>query len=186
MEQTHENLRKYLLENNYVFIKNFIDKDRAIDISNQFNSAEKEQEYNNVNKTVLYNFKPCLELLCEKTPLISSILGEPVLPTYAYNRQYNNSARLKMHTDRGACEITLSVHLDSDKKHAWPLWIKTPKGEDKSVIFESGDAVMYFGCITFHWRKYFQGDWYNQTMIHYVKSNGENSHRYFDLYDTSS
>ena len=178
----YQNLKEHLFTNNYALIKNFISKERALDISNEFMQMVLVQETPETN--ALYNFLPSLELLCEKTPLISSIIGEYVLPTYTYTRQYKNSSKLKVHKDRGSCEITLSIHLDSDKQCDWPLWIKTPSGEDKSILFENGDAVMYFGCDTFHWRDVYSGSWYNQTMIHYVTSNGKNSHRYFDLFDS--
>lgn len=179
-----QNLRKYLFENNYVVLKNFIDKDRSVEISKQFKKAERRNDAVIDKSTALYNFMPSLELLCEKTPIISEILGEYVLPTYTFTRQYEKGSELKIHKDRGSCEITLTVHLDSDGSYPWPISIQTLSGENKSIIFSHGDAMMYFGCESWHWREKYQGMWYNQTMLHYVRSKGSQSHRYFDKIDT--
>lgn len=180
MKMDSEKLKNYLFKNNYVVIKNFIDRDRAIDMSNTFRKSKRNRDSVIDHSTSLYNFMPSLELLCEKTPIISEIVGEYVLPTYTFTRQYERNSDLVIHKDRGSCEITLSIHLDSDQSCSWPIWVQTPNGENKSIVFNSGDAMMYFGCETFHWREKYNGMWYNQTMLHYVRSNGPESHRYFD------
>lgn len=175
-----QNLRKYLFENNYVFLKNFIDQERSIKISNEFKKSKRKNDNDVEKSSSLYNFMPSLEILCEKTPIISEILGEYVLPTYTFTRRYEKDSELRIHKDRESCEITLTVHLDSDRLHSWPIWIKTPSGQNKSIVFSPGDAMMYFGCESLHWREKYQGMWYNQTMLHYVRSKGSQSHRYFD------
>ena len=180
----NKNLTKYLFENNYVVIKNFIDESRSIAISNEFKKADRRKDAVIEKSTSLYNFMPSLELLCEKTPIISEIVGEYVLPTYTFTRRYEKDSELPIHKDRGSCEITLTVHLDSDGSHSWPISIQTPSGENKSIVFSHGDAMLYFGCESWHWREKYQGTWYNQTMLHYVRSNGSQSHRYFDKIDT--
>jgi predicted 2-oxoglutarate/Fe(II)-dependent dioxygenase YbiX len=68
--------------------------------------------------------------------------------------------------------------LGGDKP--WPIWIKTPEGEDRSVELNSGDAMMYRGTIAEHWRDQYQGDEYVQVFLHYVRSRGECAYTYFD------
>lgn len=171
-----------LLENNYLIIPNFISSYKASNLKEEF---EKYCELNNIQgdeqskqSSSNYNYISFLELLCEKTPEVSSILEETVLPTYAYARVYKNQGELSPHTDRDACEISLTLHLGGDKP--WPIWIKTPSGEDKSVDLMPGDAMMYFGCTSEHWREKYDGQKYTQVFLHYVRSRGDKFYSYFD------
>jgi hypothetical protein len=116
--------------------------------------------------------------LCEKTPEVSSIIGETVLPTYVYSRVYKQESKLVKHTDRDACEISLTLHLNGDSE--WPIFILTPSGETRSVILNPGDVMIYRGCIAPHWRETFNGEWYTQVFLHYVLSRGKRSYAYFD------
>lgn len=168
--------------NNYIYLPNFIDSDTAKQLAIEF----KEFTINNnstgdgqaPNSSVEYNYIGFLELLCEKTPEVSKFLGEKVLPTYSYARIYKEDSDLKKHSDREACEISLTIHLDSDCD--WPIYIKKPNGEEVSLNLKSGDAMMYLGCEAEHWREQFQGKEYIQVFLHYVKSRGKNSFAYFD------
>ena len=116
--------------------------------------------------------------MCEKTPEISEILEETVLPTYTYARVYKNGSILEKHKDRDACEISLTLHLGGD--NPWPICIKTPEGENNCVVIEPGDAIMYRGTIAEHWRDAYVGEEYVQVFLHYVRSRGECSYTYFD------
>ena len=117
-------------------------------------------------------------MLCEKTPEVSSLLEETVLPTYSYARVYKEGSILEKHTDRDACEISLTLHLDGD--FPWPIWIETPQQEKKFVSLNPGDAMLYLGRIAPHWRDEYKGNYYSQVFLHYVKSRGECSYAYFD------
>lgn len=171
-----------LEKNNYIIIPNFISKERASEIGKEF-KAHCENVSPGGDDSVptsecVYNFLPILELMCEKTHQISSILEEPVLPTYCYSRLYKNGNILHKHTDRDACEISLTVHLCGDKP--WKIWIETPEGDSKSVSLEPGDAMMYFGITAPHWRDEYNGEYYCQSFIHYVRSRGDKLYTYFD------
>jgi hypothetical protein len=174
----NENLSK----NNYLIIPNFISSYKANKLSEEF------KEYCNTNNIggdgqsplsqSLYNYISFLEILCEKTPEVSDILEETVLPTYTYSRMYKRGSILTPHTDRDACEISLTLHLGSDK--SWPIWIKTPEGENRCVNLNPGDAMLYLGKIAEHWRDEYEGEWYTQVFLHYVRSRGNCSYAYFD------
>lgn len=176
------NAKESLFSNNYFVIPNFIDSQKAKELAAQFKTYCEENNVGNdeqaPNSMVCYNYKPFLEILCDKTSEINLGLGEPVLPTYVYSRVYKNDSVLTPHVDRHACEISITVHLDGDS--TWPIWIKTPNDEHRSVMLYSGDAMVYLGCQAEHWREKYEGEWYAQMFLHYVRSNGDNASHYFD------
>lgn len=175
-------MNKKLIENNYIILPDFISKERSSNLSFEFlthckqnNLEGDEQAPNSFSE---YNYTPFLELLCEKTPEVSSIIGETVLPTYAYSRVYKNGSELLCHTDRDACEISLTLHLHGDSN--WPIWIETPSGEERCVELNPGDAMVYLGKIAPHWRESYDGEYYTQVFLHYVRSRGDCAYAYFD------
>lgn len=174
-----------LIENNYLVIPNFISPDRAKDLADEFKTYCENNEFPGDNQApnshAIYNHISFLELLCEKTPEVSSLLEETVLPTYSYARVYKEGSVLEKHTDREACEISLTLHLDGDQP--WPICIETPEKEQRSVSLNPGDAMLYLGRIASHWRDEYKGNYYSQVFLHYVKSRGECSYAYFDNRD---
>lgn len=175
-------MKKSLIENNYIVLPNFISKERASNLSFEFLTHCKENDLGGdeqaPNSYSKYNYISFLELLCEKTPEISSAIGESVLPTYNYARVYKNGSELVRHTDRDACEISVTLHLHGDS--AWPIWIETPSGEQRSIDLNPGDAMIYLGRIAPHWRDSYGGEYYTQVFLHYVRSRGDCSYAYFD------
>jgi hypothetical protein len=105
-------------------------------------------------------------------------LGEKVLPTYTYARVYKEGSELLRHRDRPACEISLTLNLSKDSD--WPIYFQRSDGSETSVELEPGDAVMYLGCQSDHWRNKFQGNECVQLFMHYVRSFGAKSWAYFD------
>jgi Rps23 Pro-64 3,4-dihydroxylase Tpa1-like proline 4-hydroxylase len=171
-----------LIKNNYIVLPNFISKERASNLSFDFVKYCKENDLDGdsqaPNSYSAYNYLPFLELLCEKTPEISSTIGETVLPTYVYSRVYKNGSELVRHTDRDACEISITLHLHGDSP--WPIWIETPSGEQRSVDLNPGDAMIYLGKTAPHWRERYGGEYYTQVFLHYVRSRGDCAYAYFD------
>lgn len=171
-----------LSDNNYVYIPNFIDPNRAKELAKEFIRFSKENclhgDDQAPNSNASYNYYKFLELLCEKTPEVSKFLGEPVLPTYSYARVYHKDSVLERHRDRHACEISVTLNLSGDSK--WPIYIQKPNGEEVELNLESGEGMMYLGCEADHWRHKFNGEEYVQVFLHYVRSNGENAWAVFD------
>lgn len=171
-----------LIENNYLIIPNFISPERSKILSDEFKLyCEKENllgDDQSPNSHSIYNHISFLELLCEKTPEVSTLIEETVLPTYSYARVYKEGSVLEKHVDRDACEISLTLHLDGD--YPWPIWIETPQQEKKFVSLNPGDAMIYLGRIAPHWREEYKGSYYSQVFLHYVRSRGECSYAYFD------
>jgi predicted 2-oxoglutarate/Fe(II)-dependent dioxygenase YbiX len=175
-------MNQKLLYNNYIIIPNFVSSYRANKLKDEFvefsqrNNLKGDSQIPNSHSD--YNYISFLELLCEKTPEVSEILEETVLPTYTYARVYKNGSILEKHSDRDSCEISLTLHLGGDRP--WLIWIKTPEGEDRSVELKPGDAMMYLGTIAEHWRDEYDGEEYVQVFLHYVRSRGKCAYTYFD------
>lgn len=171
-----------LTENNYIYIPNFISEAAAKVMASNFKSHCEENKIcgdnQAPNSSSDYNFIDFLEMLCDKVPTVSSIIGETVLPTYSYARVYKNGSVLERHRDRDACEISLTVHLDGDAE--WPIYIETPDGKEVELNLKCGDAMLYLGCAADHWRNQFVGREYVQVFLHYVRSRGDKSYAYFD------
>lgn len=168
--------------NDYTIVRNFIDQERAIKLGYEFMRFCEEHDAAGDNQAVnsnsVHNYLPFLELLCEKTPEVSKIVGETVLPTYVYSRVYKNGSDLKRHTDKDECEISLTLNLCADRP--WKIWIETPRGEKRSVMLAPGDAMFYHGCNAPHWRDNYTGTYYTQAFLHYVYSRGDRVNSYFD------
>lgn len=174
--------KEELWSNNYTIIPRFLDSCSAKELSDEFMEFARREGLDGDEQVPqsqsTYNYLPFLELLCQKSPEVSIAIGETVLPTYTYARVYKNGAILKGHTDRDACEISLTVHLDGDEE--WPIWIETPDGKEVRVSLNPGDAMIYLGCTARHWREEYKGNWYTQCFLHYVRSRGDKVHAAFD------
>ena len=88
--------------------------------------------------------------------------------TYYYDRFYNPGQELTKHADRDVCEISVTVHVSTNLEGEdadWPIWVKTPDtytdetkasvlvpGENRAVILQPGDGMIYKGCERPHWR----------------------------------
>lgn len=106
-------------------------------------------------------------------PTIEAIVGEELLPTYSYARLYSNGDILKKHTDRPACEVSVTIQLGRSHNYSWPIYM----GEQRYDLAE-GDGVIYSGCDVEHWRDICDGpkDYYSgQVFLHYVRKNGQYS-----------
>ncbi len=141
---------------------------------------------------------------------LEKIIGSDLANTYYYDRFYFPGQELTKHADRDACEISVTVHISTNLSTPWPIWIKTPdtydnpntkaniisKGENRSVILNPGDGMVYKGCERPHWRdpmpteyertwygrrKEKNGLYYHQVFFHYVLANGYRAHFAGDL-----
>jgi hypothetical protein len=175
-------MNQTLVDNNYLVVPGFISKERAESLRQEFYVLERnggwEKDHQAPNSPAMYNFKPFLELLCEKTPEVSSLIQETVLPTYCYARIYKGPEVLVRHRDRPACEVSFTLHLGGDAE--WPIFIQKPDGTETFVDLKPGDAMLYLGCVAAHWREQYTGIEYAQVFMHYVRSNGPNAWAYFD------
>jgi hypothetical protein len=132
------------------------------------------------NAKAILSHEVMFETLQERLwPRIESIVGEELLPTYAYARLYSNDDVLEQHEDRPACEVSVTIQLGRSHHYAWPIYM----GGNRYDLAE-GDAVIYSGCDIPHWRDKCEGpnDYYSgQVFLHYVRKNGKFSEHFKDV-----
>jgi len=179
-------MNQELLDNNYLFVPEFITAQEANNLYKQF--KQETQLYPNNFKTdpqvpgspAIHNYVPFVALMCEKTARMNELVGEKLLPTYAYARVYKNGAELTKHMDRPACEISVTLHLGGDGT-SWPICFTKSNGAVVAKDLKPGQAVIYLGCISEHWREgSFSGQEYGQVFLHYVRSEGKYINHCFD------
>lgn len=118
---------------------------------------------------------PLMEsMLINKLTLVEKESGLELFPTYSYWRMYTYNADLKVHTDRPACEISVTAHIEG-ADNQWPIIV-----EGKEIYTEPGDAVLYLGRELKHERKTFKQDFQSQVFLHYVDKNGSCKDEKFD------
>jgi len=121
---------------------------------------------------------------------VEKTLGMDLLPTYFYDRFYYVGQELKRHSDRPACEVSVTLQISTNSENPWPIWFNRPDGSDGYVVMKNGDAAVYKGYEREHWRdplesKYnrmqrfirkvrgMKDDTYHhQIFLHYVNSQG--------------
>lgn len=177
-------MNQELINNNYIHIKNFITEEESLNLANQIFDYSKTIGNDMLvdslvpNALYKYNFLPFVKFLVKKIPNVSKILQEDVLPTYTITRIHGHGTFLARHVDRPACEISLSVNLKKDVD--WPMFFQKSNGEEVSVELNQGDAVMYLGTTTDHWRNLYQGQEHIQLVLHYVRADGPKHWAVFD------
>jgi len=105
------------------------------------------------------------ELLLNLTDKVSSILDKNLYPTYSYCRIYYTGATMRPHTDRPACEISMSLCVSGE---SWPLWFE----KYGPVLLNTGSAVLYPGLELNHWREEYTGTGCTQVFLHWVDASG--------------
>jgi hypothetical protein len=111
------------------------------------------------------NYPPMLALHWGLTPMVSRMLGIELLPSFIYFRIYFGGDICRIHSDRNASQISLSLTLAAGGDEPWALCMGTcdpPAVERRSddfgdEAFESypmrpGDAVLYSGATRRHGR----------------------------------
>jgi len=94
--------------------------------------------------------------------------GLDLEPTYSYLRVYKNGDVLHKHTDRKACEYSVSLTLKRESNdEIWPLYLQTDK--TYATMLDEGDGLIYKGIESPHWRDKFEGERLAQVFLHYVR-----------------
>lgn len=178
------NSKNVLQSNNYLVIDNFISSNKANSLYTQFQQDIKDYpeafsaDTQCPNSKAICNYQPFVILLCEKVNFMTELMQEPMLPTYTYARLYKQGEILHPHTDRPACEISVTLHLGGDIP--WDIWFTKPDGTKVNCNLKPGQAAVYTGMTSKHWREAYKGQNYAQVFLHYVKANGEHWDHFFD------
>tara|TARA_R100001591_G_scaffold102829_1_gene109923 strand:+ start:33 stop:557 length:525 start_codon:yes stop_codon:yes gene_type:complete len=169
---------------NYKVIKNFFSKEEL--------NVYQKYCYNQLDRNTdiimdPQSFSPCwykdplmISLLDTKLNLVEKESNLKLFPTYSYWRYYIFGATLSKHTDRGACEISITACIK--KYDNWPLIINKDK-----IELEEGEALMYAGCDQPHGRPgVYKGEGMAQVFLHYVNQTGPyKEHAYDNIHKKS-
>ena len=105
-------------------------------------------------------------------PKIEKYTGLKLFKTYNYARIYKKNSILRIHKDRPACEISITLDLGGDD---WSIYLLNNDEKPIKVKLNSGDAIIYMGCDVFHWREKFKGNEHTQIFMHFVNKFGRYS-----------
>jgi hypothetical protein len=117
---------------------------------------------------------PALDAVLEWIrPEVSRLVGFELAPTYSYTRQYARGEVLSRHTDRAACEISVTASVQIPKG-AGPsvVHLKPPNAGETSVVMYEGDGCVYAGTEVEHWRDRFRRGGYIQLFLHFIAKHG--------------
>lgn len=128
------------------------------------------------------------------TPIVAEVAGCELLPTYAYFRIYQQGDVCLVHSDREACEHSVSLTLESAEQKPWALSIETRRLQERepvtpdfngqeftSLPMQAGDAVIYRGVDHRHGRvEPNPNRWSAHLFMHWVDANGPYADHAFD------
>jgi len=162
----------------YKLIKNFFSKEELEILQKYcYNKLDLNKDYQLDRQSfspAWYSDPLMTSFLDTKLPLVEKQSNLKLFQTYAYWRYYVFGATLKKHTDRPACEISVTACVK--KYDNWPIIV-----EGTSFELDEGDAILYAGCDQKHWRPgIYKGEGMAQVFLHYVNQNGPFSHHAYD------
>lgn len=129
------------------------------------------------------------------TPAVAEIAGCELVPSYAYFRVYQQGDLCLVHSDRGACEHSLSLTIELADELPWALCVGNRHvdqqdpvsgtdfaGDDFSEIpMRAGDAVLYRGVDRRHGRiSPNPNRWSAHLFLHWVDAHGPYAEHAFD------
>jgi hypothetical protein len=141
-----------------------------------------------------HHYRPLLTFLWGLTPIVSTLTGRDLLPSYDYFRIYSAGEILRVHSDRPSCEHSASLTLFYSDDKPWPLDVATERTEGPDYLKESfgdeahrslammpGDAVIYQGVNHRHGRATPNPNrWSAHLFLHWVDRDGPHADHAFD------
>lgn len=171
----------------YVKVENLVDAQTISTISKYFENRINRKEWlpdpvNSHASRFGKHADPLIEvLLASCQHVIEQHTGLLLEPTYSFSRVYQGEEELTPHTDRPACEISVTVNVACTMAEPWPIWMQYKDRNPVKCMLNPGDAVIYKGCDVTHWRRPLpKGEINPQFMLHYVSKNGPNLGHRFD------
>lgn len=174
-----------LSDNKYLIVRNFIPVEQAKNLAKSFCEFEKENPKDGGDSLCPdtychYNFLPFVSLSLDKLSDIEKIVETKLFPTYTYARIYREGDDLVPHTDRPACELSVTLNLDCDQ--VWDIWFCDSENLENReyVSLKPGDGIIYLGPKIIHARDRFEGSYCCQVFLHFVQQEGDHKDHYFD------
>jgi hypothetical protein len=167
----------------YVYVNNFLNDETVSLVSQYLENKIKRKEWSpgiepgpEPVTNYFYYADPLIEtLLIKQKKSIEELVGKELIPTYSYTRIYQPGEKLSPHTDRPACEISVTINIASKGRKS-PIFLQYKHSFPQEFTLSPGDAIIYKGCEALHWRLPLEEDQLNvQFMLHYVDKNGPNA-----------
>jgi hypothetical protein len=129
------------------------------------------------------------------TPRVTQVAGCELMPSYAYFRIYQQGDVCRVHSDRPACEHSLSLTVELGDNIPWALSMEKRRldqplaaidqdfgDEEYSALpMSAGDALMYRGVNHRHGRlEPNPNSWSAHLFLHWVDANGPYADHAFD------
>lgn len=128
------------------------------------------------------------------TPVVAAVAGCELAPTYAYFRAYQQGDVCLVHSDRHACEHSLSLTIHLADEQPWALCVEKRRIDAPEAVepdfggqaftplpMSAGDAVMYRGVEHRHGRiEPNPNSWSAHLFLHWVDANGPYADHAFD------
>jgi len=142
-----------------------------------------------------FQYAPMLTLLWGLTPRVAQVVDRELLPTYAYFRAYQQGDVCRIHSDRQACEHSLSLTIAYGDERPWALSVATDRSDAPrpevaddfggqrygSVAMAPGDGVLYQGTHHRHGRlDPNPNSWSAHLFLHWVERDGRYRDHAFD------
>ncbi len=139
-------------------------------------------------------YRPLTTFLWALTPMIATLTGADVLPSYDYFRIYRQGDICRVHSDRPSCEHSLSLTLSYSDNIPWPLEMGSIKVDEErpcvddfgdephaAVEMQPGDAVLYRGIDLRHGRtRPNPNRWSAHLFLFWVERDGDFAQHAFD------
>jgi hypothetical protein len=120
------------------------------------------------NACEFYGDPPTEILLHYLQPKIEKEYGKELVPTYSFWRAYFEGQDCFAHTDRPACEVSLTLNVGGKGGDDWAFY-----AEGKRYILGVGQALMYKGIEQKHWRNKLTYERHYQIFLHWIERNGK-------------
>jgi len=121
--------------------------------------------------TIFYKAFLFEKLLEHLLPVVETNCGHKLYKTYSYARIYHMGEELKVHTDREACEITVSIALGYEGA-IWPFCLFDKDNKAQSLLLQPGAGIIFRGKDLPHWRELNTYGNSGQVFLHYVDQEG--------------
>jgi hypothetical protein len=169
-------------QNGYIQIEGFLDPSMVQIMSQYFENkvrgggwVNEYESKNQASKMFCYADPLTEALLLAAQQEVEKVCGMELIPTYSYSRIYQPGDELKPHVDRPSCEVSVTVNI-ANKGELSPIYMEYKNNTVAACTLFPGDAVIYKGCETSHWRNQtLEGQLVVQFMLHYVNKNGPNA-----------
>jgi len=166
------NTKKIFRLEGYLVVPDFFDITGLYEYSKKLAKASRVGDSQIHGSPVAYRDPIMEEILIKALSKVEALVGLELHKTYSYWRMYKIGDILRIHKDRAACEISVTMTIGYEGLKPWPIYILNRNEEPVKIKLEPGDALIYKGIETYHWRGINNFGRQVQVFLHYVDKNG--------------